>query len=292
MVKSMTGYGRCERISGNRKILTEIKSVNHRYCDFVMKVPKCYGFLEERIRTELSKYIFRGKIDVYVSVEDFESSDKTVSIDKALAGEYLNALCSLRDEFSLKDDISVSLMSRFSDIFKTEKEEEDPDEVCAQVLPVVMDAVGEFVEARKREGQKMYDDIASRIEYMRSVVKKIEELSPKTKEEYRKRLESKINEVLGDKAIDEARVLTEVAIFADKIAVDEETVRLSVHLDEFCRIIDADEPAGRRLDFLVQEINREINTIGSKAYDINISKLVIDLKAEVEKIREQIQNIE
>ena len=287
----MTGYGRCEEICGGRKILAEIRSVNHRYSDYSVKVPRNYGFLEERLKADAAGYIFRGKVDIFVSVEN-PAGGRTVTVNRELAEEYVNALRFLRDEFDLEDDISVSLVSGFQDIFKAESAEEDPEEVYAAVRPVFMKAVEEFTASRKREGEKMYADLRARMEGMRRMLAKIEELSPKSKEEYRKKLENKIRELLGDRTADESRILTEVAIFADKIAVDEETVRLSGHFDEFCRILDAGEPAGRRLDFLVQEINREINTIGSKSADINISGTVIDLKAETEKIREQIQNIE
>ncbi len=292
LVRSMTGYGRCEQIFGKRKILAEIKSVNHRYCEILVKAPKNYGFLEQKIRNEAAAYIFRGKAEILISIEDFEGYNKSVSINKVLAKEYLNALYELRDEFALKDDICVSLLAGFGDIFKTETTEEDPEELYAQIRPVFTKAAEEFVASRKREGEKMYADIESRIKYMRVLLGKIDEQAPKITEDYKNRLECKINELLKDYETDEARVLAEVAIFADKTAVDEETVRLASHFDEFLRIINADEPAGRRLDFLVQEINREINTIGSKSCDINISRLVIDLKAEAEKIREQIQNIE
>jgi len=288
----MTGYGRCEEICNNRKILTEIKSVNHRYSDYSIKIPKNYGFLEEILREESAKHIFRGKVDIYVSVEDYRSEYKAVIPDMKLAEGYINALNKLRDDLSLKDDISVSLIAGFSDIFKTVKEIENPDEICGAVMPVFLKAVDEFIKSREREGKKMYADLVSRIKHMQGLVEEIEKKSPQTKLAYEERLRDKIEELLGDKSVDETRLLTEVAIFADKIAVDEEVVRLKSHFDEFCRIIDSGEPAGRKLDFLVQEINREINTIGSKACDIDISKLVIDLKAEAEKVREQIQNIE
>lgn len=292
MVKSMTGYGHCEQICGNRKIFAEIKSVNHRYCDFSVKVPRNYGFLEEKLRNDAAKYIFRGKVDIFVSVEDFDGSNKTVILNKPLAKEYINALYELRDEFSLKDDICVSLVSEFADIFKTETEEEDPEEVYNQVSPVFNSAVEEFVKSRKREGEKMYADIESHIKNMQRMLEIVKQRSPEIIENYKKRLEMRVKEMLDDCEIDESRILTETAVFADKTDISEEIVRLESHFDEFLRSILSDEPTGRRLDFLIQEINREINTIGSKSCDIDISETVIDLKTETEKVREQIQNIE
>lgn len=288
----MTGYGHCEQICGNRKIFAEIKSVNHRYCDFSVKVPRNYGFLEEKLRNDAAKYIFRGKVDIFVSVEDFDGSNKTVILNKPLAKEYINALYELRDEFSLKDDICVSLVSEFADIFKTETEEEDPEEVYNQVSPVFNSAVEEFVKSRKREGEKMYADIESHIKNMQRMLEIVKQRSPEIIENYKKRLEMRVKEMLDDCEIDESRILTEVAVFADKTDISEEIVRLESHFDEFLRSILSDEPTGRRLDFLIQEINREINTIGSKSCDIDISETVIDLKTETEKVREQIQNIE
>lgn len=292
MIKSMTGYGHCERISEGRKISAEIKSLNHRYCDIIVKVPRNYGFLEEKIRNDAAEYISRGKVDIFISVEDFGGSNKTVSLDKALAKEYINALCGLRDEFALKDDICVSLVSGFGDIFRTETESEEPEKVYAQIAPVFAAAAEEFVNSRKREGEKMYADIETRIKNMQRMAKKIEQSSPRIAEEYRKRLEAKVKELLGDHEIDESRILTETALFADKTDVCEETVRLASHFDEFLRSMLTDKPVGRRLDFIMQEINREINTIGSKSCDMNISRNVIDMKTEAEKVREQIQNVE
>lgn len=292
MLKSMTGYGRNEAIESGKKILCEIKSVNHRYSDYNIKVPKYYGFLEEKIREFASKYVQRGKVDIYVAVESYEESDKEIVVNMELAKSYIEALHSLRDEFSLRDDVSVSSVARYPDIFTLERKEEDEEQIWEAVKKVLEPALLSFNSMREREGERIQKDLEARIEYMKSIAAKIDERSPETVNEYRARLYEKIKEVLENKDIDDARVLTEVAIFADKVAVNEEMVRLSSHFVEFYNICASGEPAGRKLDFLIQEINREINTTGSKAGDIEIAKMVVELKAETEKLREQIQNIE
>lgn len=292
VIKSMTGYGRNEAVIDGKKIFCEIKSVNHRYSDYSIKVPRSFGFLEDRIRKLASERISRGKVDIYVGIEYCETSDRKIYLNSELAKEYIAALAQLRDEAGLRDDISVMGVARFPDIFRAERLEEDEDKLWDAVSMVLSKALDEFSAMRAREGERICNDLTARIEYMRSVAAKIEERSPVTVAEYRDKLYAKISEILGGKEVDESRVLTEVAIFADKIAVNEETVRLSSHFDEFYKIISADEPAGRRLDFLIQEINREINTTGSKANDIEISRYVVELKGETEKLREQVQNIE
>lgn len=292
MIKSMTGYGRNEAVIDGKKIYCEIKSVNHRYSDYSIKVPRNLGFLEDRIKKLASEKISRGKVDIYVGIEYTETSDRKIFLNNELAKEYLTALGQLRDELGLRDDISVMNVARLPDIFRAERLEEDEDKLWEAVSSVVRAALDEFTAMREREGERIEKDLSARIEYMRSVAAKVEARSPETVEEYRAKLYNKIKEVLDGKEVDEARVLTEVAIFADKIAVNEETVRLCSHFDEFYQIISSDEPAGRRLDFLIQEINREINTTGSKANDIEISRYVVELKGETEKLREQVQNIE
>ncbi len=292
MIKSMTGYGRCEKVDGGKKILAEIKSVNHRYSDYSIKVPRCYGFLEEKVRAFVSQYITRGKVDVYINIESYEESDKDIILNEELAGEYIKALYELRDKFSLKDDITVCSVARYTEIFKAERRDEDEETLWQSVKGVLGEAVEMFVKMREREGERINADLVQRVEYMKTLASEVDRRSPETVEEYKNRLYNKIKEVLGDRSIDEGRVLTEVAIFADKVAVNEETVRLASHFEEFFGILSSNEPAGRKLDFLIQEINREINTIGSKASDIKIAKIVVELKAELEKLREQIQNIE
>ncbi len=292
MLKSMTGYGRREAVTSGKKILAEIKSVNHRYSDYNIKVQRHLGFLEDKVRKYVSGSVTRGKIDIYINVESFETADKEISLNKALAENYIKVLYQLRDEFGLKDDITVSNVAKNTDIFITERLEEDEEEIWNAVKEVLDGALGDFVSMREREGERIEKDLCERIEYMRTLVKEIEERSPETVSEYKNRLYDKIKEVLDGREIDEARILTEVAIYADKVAVNEETVRLSSHFEEFDNIIGSGEPAGRKLDFLIQEINREVNTIGSKASDIEIAKTVVTLKGEIEKLREQIQNIE
>lgn len=292
LLKSMTGYGRQESVIDGRKILVEIKSVNHRFADYNIKVPRHLGFLEERVKKLASENITRGKIDIYVNVEGSDEADKDIILNTALAKSYIDALYELRDTFFLKDDITVSNVARYTEIFRSERREEDEEALWTAVSSVMGDALKAFVAMRSREGERIEADLIERIEYMRSLAAKVDERSPQTVKEYSDRLYARIKDILGDRTVDETRVLTEVAIFADKVAVNEETVRLSSHFDEFSEIISSGEPAGRRLDFLVQEINREVNTIGSKAQDIDIAKIVVTLKGEIEKLREQIQNIE
>lgn len=292
MLKSMTGYGRREDVTDGKKILVEIKSVNHRYSDYNIKVQRHYGFLEDRIRQYVSKSITRGKVDIFLNVESFETADKQITLNKAIAGNYIDVLYQLRDEFNLKDDITVMGIARNSDIFLTERLEEDEEQLWNTVRSVLDGALGDFVAMREREGERIEKDLRERIEYMSRLVEEIERRSPQTVKEYSDRLTEKIKEVLDGREIDESRIITEVAIYADKVAVNEETVRLTSHFAEFDNIIGSGEPAGRKLDFLIQEINREVNTIGSKANDIEIAKTVVTLKGEIEKLREQIQNIE
>lgn len=292
LIKSMTGYGHVEGVFEGKKIVAEIRSVNHRYADYNIKVPRYYGFLEDMVRKYISKYIARGKVDVFVSVESYEDSDKQIILNGALAKSYIDALSKIRDDFGLKDDISVSTVARFNDIFLSERKEEDEQYIWQIVLKALEGAVEKFVQMRTREGERMLSDIKEKEECMLRLVGEVETHSPERVNEYQKRLYAKLNEVLEGKDIDEARILTEAAIYADKVAVDEETVRLRSHFTELDRILASNEPAGRKLDFLIQEINREINTIGSKANDIQTAKIVVELKAELEKMREQVQNIE
>lgn len=292
MLKSMTGYGRQETVIEGKKILVEIKSVNHRFSDYNIKVPRHLGFLEDKVRKYASENVTRGKIDIYVAVESYDEADKDITLNEELARNYIEVLKELRDKFGLCDDISVSNVARYTDIFKTERREEDQEEIWRLVRSVMSEALDAFVAMREREGERIERDLRERIALMSELAKKVDERSPQTVAEYRDKLYIKIKELLEDREIDEARVLTEVAIFADKVAVNEETVRLSSHFEEFYQILDSGEPAGRKLDFLIQEINREVNTIGSKANDIEIAKIVVTLKGEIEKLREQIQNIE
>lgn len=292
MLKSMTGYGRGEQIIGNKKIMVEVKSVNHRFSDYNIKVPRQYGFLEERLRHKIGEFAARGKIDLYVGIESCGEADKTISVNTELAGEYISALRFLCKEFNITDDISASSISRFGDIFTAEPKREDEEELWAAVDTVSTEALTAFSQMREREGGRIEADLRARVNYMKELAAKVDERSPQIVAEYKQKLYDKINETLEGREIDDARVLTEVALFADKVAVNEETVRLASHYVEFDEIMDSGEPAGRKLDFLIQEINREVNTIGSKASDLEVAKIVVTLKGEIEKLREQIQNIE
>lgn len=292
MLKSMTGYGRSEQIIGNKKITVEVKSVNHRFSDYNIKVPRQYGFLEERLRHKIGEFAARGKIDLYVGIESCGEADKTISVNKELAGEYISALRSLCESFNIADDISASSIARFNDIFTAEPKRDDEEELWAAVETVATEALTAFTQMREREGSRIEADLRARVNYMRSLASKVDERSPQIVAEYKQKLYDKINEMLEGREVDDGRVLTEVALFADKVAVNEETVRLASHYVEFDQIMDSGEPAGRKLDFLIQEINREVNTIGSKASDLEVAKIVVTLKGEIEKLREQIQNIE
>ncbi len=291
-MKSMTGYGRNEAVIDGKKIACEIKSVNHRYSDYNIKVPRNFGFLEDRIRRLAAEKIKRGKIDIYVSIEYCEQADRQIFLNEELASEYLNALNALGEKFNLVNDISLMRVAHLPDIFRTERRQEDEEELWEQVRSVAEGALEAFSAMREREGERISEDLKNRIKYMRTVAAKIEKRSPETAKEYEEKLYSKIKEVLENHDVDESRILTEVALFADKVAINEELVRLSSHFDEFEKILESNDAAGRRLDFLIQEINREINTTGSKANDIEIARDVVELKSETEKLREQVQNIE
>ncbi len=288
----MTGYGHVEGVFEGKRVVAEIRSVNHRYADYNIKVPRYYGFLEDMARKYVSTYINRGKVDVYISVESYGETDKQITLNSALASSYIDALRQIRDEFGVIDDISVSSVARFNDIFLSERKEEDAEQIWQTVLCALEPAVEQFVQMREREGERMLEDVKQRADFMLSLVSEVEKRSPERVEEYRERLYAKMAEVLEASDIDESRILAEAAIYADKVAVDEETVRLRSHFTELDTILSSGEPAGRKLDFLIQEINREINTIGSKANDMQTAKIVVDLKAELEKMREQVQNIE
>ena len=292
MIRSMTGYGRAEVLVNGRNILVEIRSVNHRYFEFSCRSPRAYGFLESRLKTYLQGKLSRGKVDVNVSIQTVEGSSASVQVNRELAASYVQALRALEESLGLRDDLSLSVISRFSDIFTVNKETEDEDAIWADVLQVADEATGRFVQMRETEGAKMKEDVESRLDFILQAVEQVEARSPKTVEEYRARLYNKMSEVLGNTQIDEQRILTEAALYAEKIAVSEETVRLRSHVGQFRAILAQGGPVGRKLDFLIQECNRETNTIGSKAQDIEIARIVVDIKSEIEKIREQIQNIE
>ena len=292
MIKSMTGYGKSEQTIDSLNVTVEIKSVNHRYFEFSARVPREYGFLEEKLKKYCNSLITRGKVECYVSVEDLEEREMEVNVNETLAAGYVKALKELSERFGLKDDISAVTLSRYPDVITLHKASEDEERIWNAVKTVAETAVSKFIEMRETEGSKLRGDILSRADYIIECVEFIEGRSPETVREYNEKLKQRMKELLGDTAVDEQRLLNEAAIYADKIAVDEETVRLRSHISQLREFMNSSEAIGRKLDFLVQEINREANTIGSKAQDVDIAKKVIAIKAEVEKIREQVQNIE
>ena len=292
MIKSMTGYGKSEQTIDSLNVTVEIKSVNHRYFEFSARVPREYGFLEEKLKKYCNSLITRGKVECYVSVEDLEEREMEVNVNETLAAGYVKALKELSERFGLKDDISAVTLSRYPDVITLHKASEDEERIWNAVKTVAETAESKFIEMRETEGSKLRGDILSRADYIIECVEFIEGRSPETVREYNEKLKQRMKELLGDAAVDEQRLLNEAAIYADKIAVDEETVRLRSHISQLREFMNSSEAIGRKLDFLVQEINREANTIGSKAQDVDIAKKVIAIKAEVEKIREQVQNIE
>lgn len=292
MIKSMTGFGRAEKIIEGRDILVEIKSVNHRFFDFSARISRGYGFLEDKVKTYLQKCVTRGKIDVLVSLETLDDTQAEVAVNHSLAAGYLAALRELRNEYGLPDDITVSTVARYQDIFTVRHAQEDEEKVWSQVAEVLREAAVPLLAMRESEGARLKEDLAARTRTILRAVAKIEERSPKTVEEFRVKFTERLNSLLDGAGVDEQRILTEAAVFADKVSVTEETVRLRSHVSQFGELMESGDAVGRRLDFLTQEMNREANTIGSKCADAEISHIVVDMKAEIEKIREQIQNIE
>ena len=292
MVKSMTGYGRARETLNGRDITVEVRSVNNRYLDCTVKMPRTYVFAEDAIKTRVQKAISRGKVDVFVSIDTSGADVSVVTVNEALARSYYDALCQLKTSLQLEGEITPMALAKFPDVLSVSKAEEDLESVAADICQVLDGALCAYNEMRAVEGVRLAEDIAGRVTTIESVVTKVEERSPQTVAEYRARLTNKMNEVLQSTTIDESRILTEAAIFADKVAVDEETVRLRSHIAQLRSMLQGAEPVGRKLDFLIQEVNRECNTIGSKCNDLTIAQDVVNMKAEVEKMREQVQNIE
>lgn len=295
MFRSMTAFGRARETIGTKDITAEIKSVNNRYLDCTVKITRLYSFLEDKIKKYLSeKGISRGKIEVYVGIDLLEKEGVEIGLDTAYAKSYIEALYNLRDTFNLKDDITVSRVASNHDVFITKKPEDDIEKDWVDIKLVLDKAIDAFLERRNQEGENLYKNIVEKIDNIKGYLKVIEKNSESDISGYAKKLEERILKFLNDNSvqIDEQRILTEVAIFADKVAIDEELVRLNSHFDAFYEIVEANEPAGRKLDFLLQEMNRETNTIGSKASNSDTAHLVVSIKNELEKIREQIQNIE
>jgi len=288
----MTGFGRCEIASEDRKITIEMKAVNHRYCDISIKTPKKLNFFEAGIRNVLKQYVGRGKIDIYITYEDYTENKACVKYNEEIAREYFENLQKMSKDFNIENDIRVSALSRYPEVFTLEEQTIDENELWSLVEEAVKGAASRFVETRVAEGENLKKDIFGKLDGMLSIVDYIETRSPEIVTEYRNKLMVKVNELLGDTKIDESVLATEVTIFADKICVDEETVRLRSHIMNMKSTLDESENIGRKLDFIAQEMNREANTILSKANDLAVSNKAIDLKTEIEKIREQIQNIE
>ena len=292
MVKSMTGFGRAKQQINGFDITVEIRSVNHRYFEFSSRIPRAYNFLDEKLKSFCQQKITRGKVEISVLLEDLNQNATVVELNREYAKAYLDALNQLSKEFRIKNDVKISSLCNNNEMFKLKKTVADDETVLSAVLVVAEEAVKNFVAMREVEGERLANDVKARTDLILEKVSFIEKRSPETVNAYRERIEAKIKELLGDSTIDEQRILTETAIFADKVAVAEETVRLRSHINQLTALLLENEPVGRKLDFIVQEMNRETNTIGSKAQDIEIAHTVVDIKSEIEKIREQIQNIE
>lgn len=294
MIKSMTGFGRCEAEINGREITVEIKSVNHRYFEFSCRTPRGYGFLDDKLKSYVNSRVSRGKIDMFVTVGANDEAPSEVTVNHQLVSGYLNAMKEISDTYGVENDVTVVSLSRFPDVFTVHKPAEDEEQITNDVLSVAKTALDSFISMRETEGEKMKADILGRANTILSIVGEIEERSPQTVAEYEERLLERIKQTLEDYEveIDEQRVLTEVAVFSDKVAVAEETVRLRSHFAQLEKFLEYDEPVGRKIDFIIQEMNREANTIGSKVQDAVLAHKVVDIKSEIEKIREQVQNIE
>lgn len=292
MIRSMTGFGRAQDTVGDFSILVEIKSVNHRFFEFSCRVPHAYGFLEEKLRSFVQQRVSRGKVDMFVQIAALTTQGSRVAVNHELAAGYVQALRELTEHYGIREELSAVSLSRYPDILTVCQAPVDEETVFAAVQPVAEQALAKFIAMREREGARLREDVLARSRTIRAAVGQVEERSPQTVQERRERMEARIRELLDGVPLEESRLLTEVAIYADKVAVDEETVRLRSHLDQLDALVGGDGAVGRKLDFLVQEINRETNTIGSKCSDLELTRIVLDVKAEIEKIREQIQNIE
>ena len=292
MIKSMTGYGSAKGTVEGLQITVELKSVNNRYLDASVRLPRSFLFAEDAVKSAAQKHISRGKVDVFVSVDSTDAGEMNVKVNEALLRGYLEALKHIAEEYSLPNDATALAVSRFPDVLTVEKKDLDTEAITEGIIGITEAALEDFDTMRMREGAKLREDVLARLETIEALVSKVEQESPKTLADYRARLEAKMAEVLGTAGIDENRILAEAAIFADRIAVDEETVRLRSHMSQLRTLLDGSSPIGRKIDFLIQEFNREANTIGSKCQNSEIAHTVVDLKSEIEKIREQIQNIE
>ncbi len=292
MIKSMTGYGRGEAELNNRTIVIELRSVNNRYLDCSVRLPRSCSFAEEGIKSRVKAATSRGKVDVFVSVDSTQADAVAVKVNRPLAESYLKAFGELSEAFDIRNDVTVSVLSRFPDVLTVEKLPQDQDALASDLYAALDLALADFDRMRSTEGEKLKQDLLCKLAHLEDFVTQVEARSPQTVKEYREKLLAKLQEVLNNTQIDEGRILTEAAIFADKVAVDEETVRLRSHIAQFRDLLEQGGIVGRKIDFLIQEMNRETNTIGSKCTDLAISHVVVDMKSEIEKLREQVQNIE
>ncbi|MCH4890253.1 YicC family protein [Acidaminobacter sp. JC074] len=292
MVNSMTGYGRSEQEMGLQKVLIEMKAVNHRYCDIVLKIPKKMAMFEDRIKKLVKSHVKRGRVEIYMSFEEEKGEDFTVKPNYAVLDQYKAALDEMKDRYGITRDFDLNLLTRFQDVFSVEYKEIDEEKVWALIESAAKDALDSLTQMRQVEGQKLLDDIQGRIQTIKAIIVELEKRAPEIVVIHKEKMRERISELLGEIELDEAKLAQEVAYFSDKTNITEELVRLDSHLDQLAGIFNEDQSIGRKLDFLLQEINREINTIGSKSPDVDISNHVIELKSEFEKIREQIQNIE
>ena len=292
MLKSMTGFGRCENITDEYRISVEMKAVNHRYLDLSIKMPKKFNYFEASIRTLLKKYIQRGKVDLFINYEDYTQGNMCLKYYRARAAEYMDYFNKMAEEFSIQNDVKVSTLAKFPEVFSMEQAPDDEEHLWGILSAALEDAAVRFVQSREVEGEHLKNDLLGKLDYMTGLVDEIENRTPGIMDEYRRKLEDKVKELLEGSAVDEGRIATEVTIFADKICTDEETVRLKSHIEATKAELTAAGSVGRKLDFIAQEMNREANTILSKANDLAISDTGIELKTNIEKVREQIQNIE
>lgn len=292
MIRSMTGYGSAKGQAGDLQISVEVKSVNNRYLDASVRMPRSFLFAEDAVKSAIGRHISRGKVDMFINVDSSAADDMSVKVNEALLKGYIDAINLISGKFGLENDLTAVSAGRFPDILSVEKKDLDAEEISVGLVFVAEEALRDFDAMREREGEKLCTDVLSKLETISSLVTVVEEESPRTVEAYRNRLREKISEVLSSAGVDENRILAEAAIYADRVAVDEETVRLRSHMSQLRSMLAGGSPIGRKIDFLIQEFNREANTIGSKCQNSDIAHVVVELKSEIEKIREQIQNIE
>ena len=292
MIKSMTGFGHAEKVTGQQKITVELKSVNHRYLDLNIKMPRKFNMLEGQVRSLMKQYMQRGKVDVFINLKNYSQNEGTPKVDLKLAEDYLNCLREIETNFGLKNDVSVMQLARFPEVITVVQEEEKVEEIFEELKPLISTSIEMMINMRIVEGEKLKEDILDKVSVIEDLVREIEKVADTVPKAYKVKLEERLSELLSGADIDQNRLATEVCIFADKATVDEEITRLGSHISQIRKTLSLNEPIGRKLDFIIQEMNRETNTIGSKSSDIHMTNIVIDIKNLIEKIREQVQNIE